>query len=73
MNIQQERALKVLESLADIIRDSEEDTEVLSEELNTMLDVLAGDDFFGPEQQNDPRGDGREGVWDMWNVEGIDG
>lgn len=38
--------------------------------LDRLLDDLRDSDYFGTEGQSDPRGDGREGAWSMWDVEG---
>ena len=38
----------------------EDDKAAWVEALNTMLDDLHADDFFGTEGQNDPRGDQRD-------------
>lgn len=35
-----------------------------------MLDDLGSLDFFGTEGQNDPRGDMREDIYNMWSVGG---
>lgn len=35
------------------------DAEVYAMEINSMLDGLLNDDYFGPEGQKDPRGDHR--------------
>ena len=54
-------------------RDEEEDAEVLGDYLDSLLDELQGNDFFGTEAQLDPRGDFRDGDWSMDHVQGIDG
>jgi hypothetical protein len=41
----------------------------LSAQLDSMLDELKGNDFFGTEAQLDPRGDGREGNFTMNRVQ----
>lgn len=67
------RVLLVLERITNEVRDCDKgDLEVRAEELETMLQGLAENDYFGTELQNDPRGDGRNGEWHMWHVEGID-
>lgn len=68
----QRRVVKVLERLAKIAKGSEYDAQSLCDPLNSVLEELASDDFFGTERQNDPRGDGRNGHWTMWKVEGVD-
>lgn len=52
-------ARKALLRLADMIEQDDHDGPVLINELNSMLDDLLADDFFGTEGQNDPRGDHR--------------
>lgn len=69
---QQKRNQLVLERL---IAFSNEDSNIakhLADALDTALDDLASDDFFGTEAQMDPRGDGRDGTWTMKLVEGVD-
>jgi hypothetical protein len=34
--------------------------QIVKEGLNDLIDEMSRDDLFGTEQQNDPRGDGRE-------------
>ena len=53
-------------------RDSEEDAEMLAEDLESMLDDIHSSDGFGTEGQCDPRGDFRNGKWSMSNVQGVD-
>ena len=45
---------------AQVANDGKEGAKYYCEALNDMLDELLGDDFFGTEGQNDPRGDHRE-------------
>lgn len=73
MNGTQRNATKVLERLIDLVKENEDDAQVISEYLELMLDELHQDDFFGTEGQIDPRGDFRNGHWTMKKVEGIDG
>ena len=68
----QERVAKVLERLATLAADSEEDADMLVDSLEAMLEDIACMDGFGTERQSDPRGDGRNGNWSMKNVEGVD-
>lgn len=37
-----------------------EDLKIVFKAIDSALDALAQDDFFGTERQNDPRGDGRD-------------
>jgi len=39
--------------------------ETFVESMDIMLDELADNDFFGTEQQCDPRGDFRDGEWSI--------
>lgn len=48
-------------------------TDLLENVLENGLNELNGEDAFGTEGQNDPRGDFRNGSWSMRHVEGIDG
>lgn len=73
MNKTQKRVVKVLERMIDLAKDSEDDAEMLSDELETMLDQIASNDGFGTERTQDPRGDFRDyGGWSMSRVQGID-
>lgn len=49
--------------------DNDFDQESLSDGLNEMLDELAFEGIFGDSQERDPRGDFRNGQWDMWEIE----
>ncbi len=62
----------VLTRLQQVCLNSPEDATFISGMLDEMLDNLRADDFFGTEAQNDPRGDHRNGSWQMDHVEGID-
>lgn len=68
----QERIALVLKRMAEQCAASEDDAEVYAQELAPVLDELHGNDFFGTEGQDDPRGDFREGDWSMDRVQGID-
>ena len=74
LNDCQKRVITVLERLIAIAKDNEGDAEVLADTLDDYLDSLAQDDFFGTEQQMDPRGDfrGNPYRWSMHQVEGVD-
>ena len=72
MNNTQKRVGAVLIRLIEIANTSPDDAEILSEELEDMLNDLLHDDFFGTDGQNDPRGDFRNGQWSMTRVEGVD-
>jgi hypothetical protein len=73
LTVTQRRVLAVLERMTEAVRRDCDDAEVFSEVLDEMLTSLHGNDFFGTEGQNDPRGDFRNGEWSMTRVEGIDG
>lgn len=67
----QTRVTCVLRRLENLL-DNDDDAEIIAEELETWLNDLLHDDFFGTEGQTDPRGDFRNGQWSMTRVEGID-
>ena len=70
MNIQQKRNKIVLERLLDMNENDWEDD--IAEILELGLEDWAHEDGFGTERQCDPRGDGRDGDFSMWNVQGVD-
>jgi len=72
LTLDQKRVLKVLERMAEQVRSDNDMTETYSDELDMMLDELLGQDFFGTEGQNDPRGDHRDESWHMGRVQGVD-
>ena len=49
----------VLARLAAMAGEDKEAAKIISEKLETFLDELQGEDFFGTEGQSDPRGDQR--------------
>ena len=68
----QKRVALVLNRLAAMAANDEDDATMISESLDEMLDDIHGGDGFGTEGQSDPRGDGRNGTWSMNRVEGFD-
>lgn len=72
LTIQQLRVLKVLDNIKNLCTESEENANMFSDDFDRMLDKFAAYDAFGTEMQNDPRGDFRNGSWDMWFVEDVD-
>lgn len=69
----QNRVATVLDRIRDQVLADPDDAVVYSEKLELMLEELRGDDFFGTEGQNDPRGDGRDSdEWSMDFVQGVD-
>jgi len=52
----------VIKALEQFIKDVKDDgnEEYIVDAVNRMFDELLGDDFFGTEGQNDPRGDHRD-------------
>lgn len=68
---QPQRLVLVLERLITLAKD-EDFAEAFSEDLNGLLDDVHSNDGFGTEGQSDPRGDFREGTWDMSLVQGLD-
>ena len=74
LNLVQQRVVTVLARLITMVKDNEGDAEVIADTFDDYLDSLAQDDFFGTEQQMDPRGDFRSnGPWFMSQVQGVDG
>lgn len=55
-----ENARQVLMNIANRMDTDEGDADVYCDEMNSMLDELLGQDFFGTEGQLDPRGDRRD-------------
>ena len=68
----QQRVQKVLGRMTQLIEQDEDYADFFTEGLEEMLESLSNNDAFGTEAQADPRGDGRDGVVNMWNVQGID-
>lgn len=68
----QQRVAKVLERMSAMAMADEDDAEMFTELLENSLSELNGEDAFGTEGQNDPRGDYRNGSWSMTHVEGVD-
>jgi len=73
MNKTQSRITYVLTKLSMLAVEDEDFAAVFSDVLDMLLDDIHGQDGFGTEGQNDPRGDFRDGnVWSMDNVQGLD-
>lgn len=72
MSKTQQRVAIVLNRMLAQVLINGDDAEMYASPLDEMLDNLAGDDAFGTEGQADPRGDGRNGSWNMRHVEGVD-
>ena len=72
LNLVQQRVVTVLARLITMVHDNEGDAEVIADTFDDYLYSLAQDDFFGTEQQMDPRGDFRSGPWFMSQVQGVD-
>ena len=72
MNNTQIRVSTVLRRMADEVERDEGFGDFLIAELEQLLNEYQYMDGFGTEAQCDPRGDFREGIWGMDNVEGID-
>lgn len=62
----------VLNNIKNQCQEDEDDLDVYLSEINSMLDDLYENDFFGTEGSSDPRGDQRNGIFTMHNVEGFD-
>jgi len=71
MSDQAKRVITVLDRMIDLVNQDEEYADAFSDHLDDMLESLMSYDCFGIEGQNDPRGDGRDGEWTMWNVQGV--
>lgn len=70
---QQLRNELVLKRLIEFSNDGNNDGAIfIAELLDDILDEMAAEDFFGTEQQMDPRGDFRNKSWSMDRVEGVD-
>ena len=59
----------VLHRLEDLVKKDKDFAEVFSNDLESMLEDIHNQDGFGTEGQNDPRGDFRNGMWSMENIE----
>lgn len=69
---QGQRLVRVLERLTEMARTDEDFAESFSTDLEPLLDEIHGQDGFGTEGQSDPRGDFRNGTWNIYHVEGLD-
>lgn len=69
----QQRVICVLENMKKMAEEDDRYAEAFSELMESGLNDLRGDDFFGTEGQLDPRGDGRDSDWSMSRVQDIDG
>ena len=72
MNIKQQRVVKVLERISEMVKNDEDCADDFVDILDRLLDKLHQNDFFGTEGQADPRGDFRDGDWSMNCVQGVD-
>ena len=72
MNIVAKRVKKVLERMIDLVEKDGNFADSFSTILESGLEDMACDDEFGSEGQVDPRGDGRNGDFNMDHVEGVD-
>lgn len=61
----QNNLLIVLGRLAKMTADDQNFANEFAIDLNNMLDEIANYGGFGKEQQNDPRGDFRDGEWSL--------
>jgi hypothetical protein len=68
----------VLTRLADLVKNPKDDMAQaiagdLIDPLEEMIQAIHSDDGFGTEGECDPRGDFRDGSWNMWNhIQGVD-
>lgn len=65
----QKNCITVLNRLAKMCEEDAEFAQELASNLDTMLDEIQSQDGFGTEAQSDPRGDFRNGRWNMNKVE----
>lgn len=73
MNDIQDRVLQVLKRMIEQVKEDEQYAEVYALSLDSELDYLHSDDFFGSEGQSDPRGDFRDGMYScQYRVQGVD-
>lgn len=74
LTLRQQRVLKVLERISDMVRKDDDDAGFWATELQVITDTMHGNDFFGTEGQCDPRGDFRNGYWHLEDgpIEGVD-
>lgn len=70
-NNQQKRNEIVLQRLTQLSNSGEDWAAEIANLLEWMLDEHAENDGFGTERQMDPRGDGRNGYFTMFHVEGV--
>jgi len=63
--------IKVLNEIKNRVENPEYDeaAEEWAEALDSMLDQMKNNDQFGSEASTDPRGDFREGRWNMWEIQ----
>jgi hypothetical protein len=69
LSIDQMRVLTVLQKIQSQVIANVDDSEAYAHGLEDMLNMLHDSDFFGSEASCDPRGDFRDGAWDMWNTQ----
>lgn len=69
----QKRVVKVLDNMKAMALEDDDNAAMFAEMLENNLNELNGEDAFGTEGQSDPRGDFRNGSWNMDKVEGLDG
>lgn len=65
----QKNCVTVLNRLAKMCEEDEDFAVAFSDDLETLLDDIHGQDGFGTEGQTDPRGDFRNGRWSIKKVE----
>ena len=68
----QHRLSTVLSRLNSLVITDEDFAEALSDDMENLLTDIHGQDGFGTEGQNDPRGDFRNGDFSMNYIEGVD-
>ena len=71
MTKQQQNTIKVLQNMIEMVQEEPEYGVDFACLLESGLNELASYDAFGTEQSTDPRGDFRNGSWDLEDVEGF--
>ena len=71
MNYTQSSVALVLTRMIDMCIEDADYADLFFDELEQMLSGMLGMDMFGTEGQDDPRGDQRDGHFDMNGVQGL--
>ena len=71
MNCTQRSVALVLVRMIDMCIEDAEYADLFFDKLEQMLSGMLGMDMFGTEGQDDPRGDQRDGHFDMSDIQGL--